>query len=206
MNGVSREQSVKQEFAKIFEDKDAVLFKKMAESYLRQAAELRKKDFVNAPSNLKLLFRNCEKRLFIGVAIELLLKAIYLSRGYCINRASGNSPDWPYTIVQLKKCGIMPDPNQTWQLNDLIQQLDDSIVALGDDKEEVVEGLKIAKVFRNKEGHIVTATHQYNSEDYRAVERALILLYKHAFKEKLSLRFSIAPGEKSAFKLNQEKK
>ena len=72
----SIEQEVKQQFARVFTRQDWSLFKRMADYYLRSAVFLRTWD-VKPPKDLKLLARNCQKRLFIGIGTELLLKAIY---------------------------------------------------------------------------------------------------------------------------------
>lgn len=80
----SIEESVRSQFAKVFSNADWPLFKHMAEIYLTEAAFLKKASF-KVPKNRKLLVRNSRKRLLIGIGAELLLKAIYLKAGYCIN-------------------------------------------------------------------------------------------------------------------------
>jgi hypothetical protein len=201
---MSVEKNVKQQFAKIFEKSDWTLFKGIAESYLEQAARLRKKDLRRAPQNLRLLARNCQKRLFIGIAVELLLKAAYLHQGYCINvLADGHGPlDWPYTAEQVKTRGFALNPDRTQELNECIQKFTDAVVKLGDQREAVLEGLRMAKVYRNKEGHIVAPKHDYVPSDYHKIESALILFYREAFSEALELRFSLAPKQKSIFRVS----
>jgi hypothetical protein len=68
-------------------------------------------------------------------------------------------------------------------------------------KGTVEDVLKIAKVYRNKEAHIVTLTHRYVPAEYRKIESALTLLYHHAFNQKLELHFSIATGGKPLFRV-----
>src|SRR3989304_10460812 len=98
----SIEQEVKQQFARVFTRQDWSLFKRMADYYLRSAVFLRTWD-VKPPKDLKLLARNCQKRLFIGIGTELLLKAIYLKHGFSINTADRNQPNaptFPFTFRQ----------------------------------------------------------------------------------------------------------
>jgi len=196
------EQDTKRQFAIVFGKPDWEPFKVVAESYLRQAAYLRKKHLRKVPRR-KLLARNSQKRLFIGVAIELLLKAVYLQRGYCVNvLADGNgSLQWPYTAEQVQAHRLTVNPDKTQELNECIQKLTEDVLKLGSDRETVMEGLRVAKVYRNKEAHIVTSTHDYVPADYRKIESALTSLYRHAFNQKLDLRFSVASGEKPVFRV-----
>jgi hypothetical protein len=196
------EQDTKRGFARVFEKSDGEQFKIVAQDYLRQAAYLRKKHLRKVPRRRRLLARNSQKRLFIGVAVELLLKAIYLQRGYRINKLTNRADlPWPYTAQQVQDSGLDLNPDETWELNDCIQQLKEDVLKLEGDRETVLEGLKIAKVYRNKEAHIVASTHRYVPAEYRKIESALTLLYHHAFNEKLELHFSIEPGEKARFRI-----
>ena len=116
----SVEQSVKSQFAKIFETADSALFKKMAEANLHEGAALTSD--MPIESSLKLLARNSRKRLLIGVGVELLLKAIYLKKGYCINKASpGTSLTFPFLAKDATAKQLLDD--KTIMLNELIQHL-----------------------------------------------------------------------------------
>lgn len=200
---MSIERDTRQQFAIIFTQAEWKQFKVVAESYLRQAACLRKKHLRGVPTGFRLLARNSQKRLLIGVAIEQLLKAVYLQKGYCINvLADGSGPlQWPYTAAQVQAGGFALNSDKTQELNECIQQLSENVLKLGADREIVLEGLRIAKVYRNKEAHIVTSTHHYLPMEYRKVEAALKLLYLHAFNQKLELHFSISTGEKPRFRV-----
>ncbi len=201
---MSVEKDVKQQFARVFEQSDWTLFKGIAESYLQQAARLRKKHLRGVPRSLSLLARKCQKRLFIGIAVELLLKAVYLRKGYCINTLvdGDGSLQWPYTAEQVKTSGFTPNPDETQKLNDCIQKFTEDILKLGGDRGAVLEGFKTAKVYRNKEGHIVAPKHDYVPLDYRSIASALTILYRHAFNETLELHFSLAPHEKPIFRVS----
>jgi hypothetical protein len=198
------EEGVKQQFAKVFEKSDWKLFKGIAESYLQQAARLRKKALRRVPGELRLLARNCQKRLFIGIAVELLLKAVYLHEGFCINKpdARVSALKLPFTLAHQQSSGETLSGDESFTLGPIIDHLN-QVVTLGGDEAAVLEGLNTAKVYRNKEGHIVAPKHDYVRSDYRKIESALILLYRHAFDETLELHFSLAPNEKYVFKVSK---
>ena len=127
---------------------------------------------------LKLLARNSRKRLLIGVGVELLLQAVYLKHRYMINKPPGGSPlRFPFSSQDAS--GVALQPDKTFMLNDLIQKLP-KVVQL-QNRDTVERGLRIAMVFRNKEGHGVTYTHQYEASNYTDIASALIALYRDAF-------------------------
>lgn len=194
----SIERSVKQQFARVFTASDWRLFKRMAEFYLRQAAFLRT-SHLNVPADLKLVARNSQKRLFIGVGVELLLKAVYLKRGYVINKPQPGkaTPKLLSTFAQTKGLPLAED--RTFTLDELIAQLR-KVVQL-DNIQSVLRGLRIAKVFRNKEGHTVAARHAFDPQNYRDIESALSTLYRHEFGQTLTVRFSVARSEKPLWRI-----
>jgi hypothetical protein len=64
----------------------------------------------------------------------------------------------------------------------------------------VTEGLKVAMVFRNKEGYVITSSHAYVPKTFRAIEKALCALYEDASGERFTVRFSLEAGETTAWK------
>jgi hypothetical protein len=193
----SLEAMVKSQFEKVFKSSDWKRFKLIAESNLAEAAFVKSRQ-MRIADPLQLLARNSRKRLLIGVGVELLLKSIYLKRGFVINRTTqGNAPPFPFTIADVPADSL--DPSQTFMLNDLIQKLP-TVVQL-QDRSTTVNGLRIAKVFRNKEGHCVTASHAFNAQDYVDIAESLRLLYQDAFNQELTVRFSMAHGERAAWHL-----
>jgi len=196
------EQAVKSQFERVFAASDWDLFKKMAESSLREAATLLKSDMAIERS-LKLLARNSRKRLLIGVGVELLLKAIYLKQGYVINKPPKRSP-LRFPFLQRDAVGVQLAQDQTVMLNELIENLP-NVVRL-QSKDLTLKGLKIAKVFRNKEGHGVTATHAFIASNYTDIASSLTALYRDAFAEKLSVRFSLAPNEPAVWRISSPNK
>ena len=194
---MSIEQDVKSRFSAWFSEEDWKRFKAVSELYYQRAVYLMKDDinFFISTSNKdsRLLARNIQKRLDIGIATELLIKSYYLKDGYMINlvkEKNKNMRNFPFLQTEDKEKFQI---NNTFTLNDLIENL-------GKTKEFkeidiIKEGFRIAKVFRNKEGHVVTKNHLYESTDYDKIENALVAFYKEAFLEELSIRFSFEHGE-----------
>jgi hypothetical protein len=195
---VSVEQDVKARFARVFAESDWRLFKRMAEFYLGRAAHLRVADMKRMAKRWRRLARNSEKRLFIGIGTELLLKALYLKHGFAINKPRQRRPPplrFPFRLAEVDRASLQPDA--TYMLNDLIQSLS-KVPAIGQ-LGGAERGLLIAKVFRNKEGHGVFPRHKFDAQDYRDVETALVDLYARAFGQTLQVRFSMQPGEKGVW-------
>lgn len=78
----SIDQTAKAQFAKVFTKADWSVFKCVADTYFERSARLRRSDMSAFPLKLRLLARNIEKRLLIGIGTELLLKAVYLRHGF----------------------------------------------------------------------------------------------------------------------------
>jgi hypothetical protein len=197
----SIEQATKANFARVFVKSDWPLFKGTADRYFERAARLRKCDLTTFPAAWRLLARNIEKRLFIGIGTELLLKAVYLKHGYVINRpAKGttNAPAFPFKPADVTGFTLAPD--KTFMLNDLIQGLPKvpAIGSLG----QLSSGLRIAMVFRNKEGHGVLLHHKFDPAEYRSIEQSLVVIYDRGFGQSLDVRFSIKSGEKAVWNLS----
>lgn len=189
---MSIEQEVKEQFARVFYSKDWRLFKKIAESNLREAVKLQKAN-MQVEASLRLLARNARKRLLIGIGVELLLKAAYLKHGYMINKpADASALTFPFTRSDSQVTDLVAD--STYGLNDLIQSFH-KLTEL-QNRPLATKGLRIAKVFRNKEGHGVTPIHRFEASNYRDIEASLIELYRDVFSERLSVRFSFEPNEK----------
>jgi hypothetical protein len=193
----SVEQDVTAKFARLFTQSDWSLFKQMAEFHLKRAAHLRIADMRHVAKRRRLLARNSDKRLFIGIGTELLLKSCYLKHGFAINRPprAGPALSFPFTFEQAR--GVTLSPDATYMLNDLVQSL--SKVPVIGKLGQLERGLRIAKVFRNKEGHGVLPKHTFDPQDYRDVESALAGLYSRGFGQTLRVQFSLEPNEKAVW-------
>lgn len=192
-------QSVKAHFAKVFTSSDWWLFKKMAELNLREAAVL-KKENMPIETSLRLLARNSRKRLLIGVGVELLLKSVYLKKGYMINKPpKGNSLKFPFSAKEARGTQLIKD--KTFTLEELINNLPKIVRLL--DRNSTLRGLKVAQVFRNKEGHVVTSEHKFDPLNYVDIAASLVQLYQDAFGEGLSVRFSVATNERAIWQVSR---
>lgn len=196
----SVEQTAKEHFAKVFVKDDWTLFKEMADINFAEAATLTKSTFRKIPEQRRLLVRNVRKRLLIGIGTELLIKAAYLKSGYAINKLqdSASGPKCPYRLADVEPQQL--NPYDTFTLAQLTDQLR-KVLPLSSPT-SVLEGLRVAKVFRNKEGHVVTRTHRFDPSSYQAIERALVEIYSCAFGEDLSVRFAVAHGERGTWRVS----
>lgn len=198
----SIENEVRSQFKRVFCQSDWRLFKSMAESLLKDAATL-KKDDMRIEEPLKLLARNSRKRLLIGIGVELLLKAVYLKQGFVINkRRQGTQQLLRFDQATAESL----DDSNTFTLNFLIQHLRSDKVVQLDDKDSTLKGLRIAKVFRNKETHMVTPRHTFDESNYEDIATSLCSLYRDAFSEELSVRFSLAPNERGYWRVKRRAK
>ena len=112
------EQEIKAQFSKVFVKSDWSLFKLIAESHLERAVFVRKADMERIQPDLRLLARNIEKRLLIGIGTELLLKAVYLKHGFSINLPEkpdkNTDPPFPFTFQQIQ--GIAQASDKTYDV------------------------------------------------------------------------------------------
>jgi len=199
----SIERTIKDQYAQFFEEDDWSLFKESADYYFETAAKILRKDIQYGRGDLKLLRRNVTKRLYIGIGCELLLKAIYLKNGFCINKLRKNKDlqiPRPYKIADIDKDDFKDD--DTLSFNQLMENLFD-IENYGKEKISIEKGLKISKVFRNKEGHVAVPLHRFESQNYRDIEISLIGIYRNSFNEDLQLTFSIADSEVANFNIKK---
>jgi hypothetical protein len=194
----SIEATIKGQYARFFRSHDWRELKAVAEQYLETAAKLKTKDII--PATMKLLFRNIQKRLFLGIASELLLKALYLKCGYCINKPKEGvtiNGKFPYKFVDVRTEDF--DEANTFTLDRLIQGL--RAVHPFNEYENLVKGLRTAKVFRNKEGHVAVFWHHFDPQNYRDIAEAIRILYREGFQQELVLEISITPNQNSQFRI-----
>lgn len=199
----SIEQSVKEQFAKFFEQYDWRMFKETADYYFEFACHLLKKDIPYGEERYRLWRRNTTKRLYIGIGTELLLKAIFLKNNFCINtpqRGVVVPGSYPYSLVNLNRKNF--EITNTLTLNQLIQKLL-SVETKFHEPNAVIKGLNIAKVFRNKEGHVALYRHAFEPQNYTDIEVSLTDIYRTSFGEKLDIKIAFADGDKSKFSKNE---
>lgn len=182
------EQKIKKQFSKIFDQSDNVPFKQTGDYYFKVAATLKKKN-IEVSNGLKLWFRNVQKRLYIGIATELILKALYLKNDFNINRPNRKIKiTFPEKINNLNNADL--NPSDTYSLSQLIDKLD-SIIVKPSDYKKIMEGLRICKVFRNKEGHVAVHWHKFDQADYEKIEYSIKRIYEIGFSENLEFKISM---------------
>lgn len=194
------EPEIKKQFSKVFLSTDWRNFKLLADYYFETSAKILKKD-IGIADPYKLMGRNIQKRLFIGIGTELLLKSLFLKNNYCINRVKKNkSPNLkvPTIFTDIQDTEIL-NPSDTFTLNTLIDSI--SKVFISDNPQKLIKGLKIAKVFRNKEGHVVVLWHTADRQNYTDIEDSIIEIYKNGFNQKLNFKISFLEDEVASFKI-----
>lgn len=185
------EQTTRKQFERIFDVDDWLLFKVMAELNLEQAVKLRKRDMAIA-KKYRLVARNSRKRLLIGVGVELLLKSIYLKQGYSINKPK-NREKVQFPFLARDACEMELVAHDTHSLGQLIEKLPHILPSTRDSK--MLRGLRIAKVFRNKEGHGVTPSQEFDESNYSDIAASLAILYHDVFGQSLDVHFSMKANE-----------
>jgi hypothetical protein len=193
------EQTIKNQYAKFFTQDDWCTFKTIADYYLETAAHLRTKD-VKTGTSFKLLARNIQKRLFLGIGTELLIKAFYLKSGYGINKPN-NGRDIIYRSSTVNPYDYKPA--DTYTLNFLIQEMENGRVTEFTKDAQILKGFKVAKVFRNKEGHVAVYFHKFDHGNYSDIEQAAISFYRLYFNQELDFRISMERNEKSIFAVKE---
>ena len=200
----SPEQQIKDQYAVLFDNKNWRLFKKTAEYYLDTAAHLKTADL--RPCENPLQIRNSQKRLFLGIGCELLVKSFFLKEGYCIHpfnrefRDKKNDPKWCAKLHRLSDLNVVDlDHRSTLTFNILI----DHLRSLTRFSQAILTSLTIAKVFRNKEGHCTTFNDLAITEIYTDFATGLVAFYKEGFGEALKMQISMKPNEVAAFNVRK---
>ena len=196
----SIEAIVKDQYTRFYTLDDSVAFKTTAEYFLRQATRSKKKE-LKAESKQAWL-RGMQKRLLIGIGCELLLKSYFLMSGFCINKpilAIATKP--PYRIQDINLSDF--DFSATYSMYNLLEQLPK--IGRFNNHNKIMRGFRIARVFRDNEGHAPVYWHMFNPQNYRDIESALTSFYPEAFSQSFKIQFAIQKGEKSIFDVEEMK-
>lgn len=127
---------------------------------------------------------------------------MYLKNGFNINKPKkGKRIKFPEKFSRLKRDDL--NPADTYTLGLLITKIDNIININNIDKKQFNDGLRICKVFRNKEGHVAVHWHDFDPDDYRKIEYAIIQLYRIGFEEELSFHISIKKDDIGKFNINK---
>ena len=192
------ESDIKSQFETVFQMSDWNRFKKIAEFNLKEAATLTTSQMA-VERSLRLLARNSRKRLLIGVGTELLIKAAFLKNGYAINKQKQRRGFALAKFVDIDPTEL--DATNTYKFDDLITHLSDVVTLT--EPALVDRGLKIVKVFRNKEGHCVTSSHKFDPTNFEDIAHSIRCVYESVFSQRLDVVFAMAKNEKSVWRLKQ---
>ncbi|MDO8511421.1 MAG: hypothetical protein Q7S55_04620 [Nanoarchaeota archaeon] len=186
-------EDLKERFSKVYLQKDYPLFKKNADRFLDFFRALQSKDVIDLDKNFDGYINDgLKSRVFLGIAVELILKAAYLKNGYLINSVKDKKEDnFPKGISKPYKINEVPDKNiklkNTVSLSYLLDNLHLFFKEI-DYKEYITyvkKGIEIAKIWRDKEMHVGGGYHLENGNDIIDVGRSLFNIYKIIFNEDL---------------------
>ena len=118
-------------------------------------------------SNKEIMFKNRCSRVFLGIAIELMIKTVYLKRGYSINKH--NKPN-TQQLIKLREVEDLYLITKTHSLHFLIKNLNK---VLPEHKynfeQDIRKGLELARIWRNVNTHTMTGGHIQWVGDYRSI-------------------------------------
>ncbi len=129
-----------------------------------------------------------------------MLKSFYLKNGYFINLIKDKKNNMKNFPFKLNATNINQfEEANTFTFNDLLAIIHK--VQKFTQLQAIQKGFKIAKVFRNKEGHVVTDEHKFDDTNYTNIEQALVAFYKEAFIEDRNIHFSFKTNEKPVWQI-----
>lgn len=178
----SVESKIKSKYSKFFNESNSITFKNIGEYYLRTATVLKKKH-ISSEKQFKLLIRNIQKRLFISIECELILKSYYLKRGYCINKpidCKRNNIIFLHEYNKINFSGFQNDETYTFYY--LIDNL--KKVKTCSFPKKIVKGFKNAKDLRNKEAYLAVYLHNFDPSNYDDDENCFKPFYNEDFSKK----------------------
>ena len=188
-------------FYRKYNQDDYLTFKLRADKFFNFCREL-KLTFIEIPRRdntfPEIFNRQIKARLFLGVGCELLLKSIYLKKGYIINSINKDKRkefkkfiqkkniSEPYKIKEIPKRFI--DSKNTFFMNYLLKHLH-TIFQLKNNKRFITyikKGFEVARVWRNKEAHSGIGYHNETNDLSSALNMSIINTYSIIFNEKVS--------------------
>jgi len=121
---------------------------------------------------------------------------------YCINKVKKKktpNPNKPTKFSTIANLNIL-NPADTYTLNSLIDNVSEIINS--SNHSDFEKGLKMAKVFRNKEGHVAVLWHKADRQNYTDIENCITEIYDNGFDEKLNFKISFLDGESAIFSIS----
>ncbi|MDD4878431.1 MAG: hypothetical protein PHO02_05350 [Candidatus Nanoarchaeia archaeon] len=204
----------KEKLAKRFEIgiiKDYLPLKKSGEEFLREAYALRKGGLFNEFKLWKqhvqkggsfndFILQEIKYRLFLGVAVELIVKAAFLKQGYIINSYKNLKQSWYSGLVNLFVSKNKPLKFEEVVHSRLITQHTQDISYFIDHinfifpnltKKEcntyIRKGLEIARIWRNKEIHLASGSHSELIGEDEDIKTAIHYIYQEIFDDEKTI-------------------
>ena len=131
--------------------------------------------------------QNYLNRSYLGLGFEFLLKAIFLKRGYLINKINYtairqedgmNNPRVPTRLGALKKVYLKAEINELGYFINNISKIKPTYINIHDFNFYVIRGLVIAQNWRNQDIH--TPTQSYSLDNVQA--EALLTSYHNLYE------------------------
>lgn len=183
-------ESVERLYCKVYGKEDYKLFKKNAEKFFslfREYSSTNKTTSLTKKGLKKFIRDELISRIFLGIGCELLVKSVYLKKGYLINRVL-NKPEnkvFPYRMKVITIENIDSGNTEFFRkLNSNLHKLMPKRVKLHDYNRLIKKGLEIARIWRNKDTHIGGGYHRQSMEIHdigNAVHNIYFIFYRSRF-------------------------
>ena len=178
-------------YSKIFTANDVPLLLKQANQFYFKSTRLKRKNdkstinWDNKKTVTEYLFRDKIARLFLGISVELFIKAVYLQKGYVINNFKGVKKN-NLKKLEIKSSGLFP---RTQQLSTLIKSLSKVLPqnSYNFDK-EIRRGLELVRIWRNSIVHSPENKHLIMGNDWIVVLNSLKIINNLTFIDRQDLR------------------
>jgi len=162
-------QKIKQKFYK-YKSKDYTLFLKKSEYFFSLYKDpfgfrnMRNKDYLN--------------RVYLGLGFEFLLKAIFLKKGYIINKIKRSGLSRPVKPSLVRKADLDAKVYELGYFIDLLPKIKPSRIDIRDFNYYVMYGLIICQNWRNQDIHTPTGAFSLDNEQAGCIKTAYYYLYK----------------------------
>ena len=179
-------------YSKIFTANDVPLLLKQANQFYFKSTRLKRKNdkstinWDNKKTVTEYLFRDKIARLFLGISVELFIKAVYLQKGYVINNFKGVKKNNLEKLEGIKSRDLLP---RTQQLSTLIKSLSKVLPqnSYNFDK-EIRRGLELVRIWRNSIVHSPENKHLIMGNDWIVVLNSLKIINNLTFIDRQDLR------------------
>ena len=179
-------------YSKVFTANDVPSLLKRANQFYSKSTMLKRKNdkstinWDDKKTVTGYIFRDKCARLFLGIAVELFIKAVYLQNGYVINNFKGVKKNNLEKLEGIKSRDLLP---RTQQLSTLIKSLSKVLPqnSYNFDK-EIRRGLELARIWRNSIVHSPENKHMTRGDDWILVINSFKIINNLTFIDRQDLR------------------